>query len=96
MASTRYAGLRAKIKARQVFKRNRRKSKRAVLKKFANFVGKVTFKVAKRTRKRKGLRRKSRRRMYRRIRRRIRKYWGDAKWHIKQKEWEKEQVWQKH
>jgi len=37
-------------KARQVFRSNIRKPKKVILKKFANFVGKSTFKVVKKRR----------------------------------------------
>ena len=51
MASKWYAKKRASRKARQVFRQNKRKPKRSILKKFANFVGKVTYKTAKKSRK---------------------------------------------
>lgn len=62
MASRRLAKIRAKRKARQVFRSNRRKPKRAVLKKFANFVGKVTYKAVKSKRRGRRMRRMRRRR----------------------------------
>lgn len=81
MASKRYAKIRARSKARQIFRANRRKSKTAVLKKFSNFAGKVTFMKVLKTkgksrrfgrtsrRFRRSLYRKGKRRMYRRMRR---------------------------
>ena len=72
---TRYAGRRAKSKARQVFRKNRRKSKRSVLKKFANFVGKVTYKTAGRRKRRKSMGKRGRMSYTRRRRsRRSRRY----------------------
>ena len=47
MASKRYAKRRARTKSRQVFRQNIKKPKRSVVKKFANFVGKTTYKIAK-------------------------------------------------
>lgn len=50
---TRYAKKRARVKSRQVYRTNVTKPKRAVVKKFANFVGKTTFMKAVKTRRRK-------------------------------------------
>lgn len=47
MASKRLAKIRAKRKARAIFRSNKKLPKRAVLKKFANFVGKSTYKAVR-------------------------------------------------
>ena len=58
MPSKRYAKSRAKRKSRQVFRSNRKRSKLSVLRKFANFVGKATY---KRSKSYSGLKRKKKR-----------------------------------
>ena len=47
MASKKVAKNSARRKSRQVYKTNIRKPKKQVVKKFANFVGKVTYKKVK-------------------------------------------------
>ncbi len=69
MATLRSAKKSANRKSKQVFRTNIRKPKRQVVKKFANFVGKVTFKVASR-----GMRRTSRRKGYRKGYKKKRRY----------------------
>ena len=66
MANISYAKARARKKARQVYRTNIRKPKKAVVKKFANFVGKATFKTARKSRGRRMMRRGMMRRKFRR------------------------------
>ena len=53
MASKRYAKRRASRKSKQVFRANKKLPKRVILKKFANFVGKATYKTALKSRPKK-------------------------------------------
>lgn len=57
--------------ARKVYRQNKRMPKKAVLKKFANFVGKTTYKTAKKSRpKRRFKRRFGPKRRFRRFKKR--------------------------
>lgn len=68
MANKRIAGAAARRKSRAVYKQNRKKSKRQILKKFANFVGKVTYKTARKMRKSRRMGRRTKFRSYRKRR----------------------------
>ena len=50
MGSIAYAKNRARTKSRQVYRTNKYKPKRAILKKFSNFVGKATYETVKSSR----------------------------------------------